>query len=142
MNFPAETATTEHPQTGPRRRWYQFRLSTVLVLVAICAWAMALRPWMEWEAASFPGAADRQNIGFEIQWHGLKTALPDLDNTVQVSLYITLGMPPVVHELYGSGGPRQLFYPALAFLTFVTWKWTWPRVARLRAAPLESVPRT
>ena len=26
----------------PKRRWYQFRLSTVLILIAIAAWAMAL----------------------------------------------------------------------------------------------------
>jgi len=29
------------------RRWYQFRLSTILVLVGIAAWAMAMRPWVE-----------------------------------------------------------------------------------------------
>lgn len=30
----------------PRRRWFQFRLSTWLVLVAIAAWAMACWPWL------------------------------------------------------------------------------------------------
>jgi len=27
----------------PPRRWYQFRLSTILVLVAIAAWAMSIQ---------------------------------------------------------------------------------------------------
>ena len=28
----------------PKRRWFRFRLSTVLILTAIAAWGMALRP--------------------------------------------------------------------------------------------------
>jgi len=28
----------------PKRRWFRFRLSTVLILTAIVAWAMACRP--------------------------------------------------------------------------------------------------
>ena len=29
----------------PKRRWFRFRLSTVLILTAIVAWAMACWPW-------------------------------------------------------------------------------------------------
>lgn len=30
----------------PTRRWFRFRLSTVLILTAIVAWGMAAGPWM------------------------------------------------------------------------------------------------
>jgi hypothetical protein len=31
-------------QEKPRRRWFQFKLSTVLILTAIAAWGMAIPP--------------------------------------------------------------------------------------------------
>jgi hypothetical protein len=31
----------------PTRRWFRFRLSTVLILTAIVAWGMACRPYIE-----------------------------------------------------------------------------------------------
>ncbi len=34
----------------PRRRWFQFRLTTWFGLVAILAWAMLYRPWVDVEA--------------------------------------------------------------------------------------------
>ena len=30
----------------PKRRWFRFRLSTVLILTAILAWAMSCWPWL------------------------------------------------------------------------------------------------
>lgn len=31
---------------GTKRRWFRFRLSTVLILISIVAWGMATGPWM------------------------------------------------------------------------------------------------
>ncbi len=33
--------------TAPRRRWFQFKLSTWFVLVGILAWAMMEWPWVQ-----------------------------------------------------------------------------------------------
>lgn len=40
----------------PRRRWPQLRLSTWLILIAILAWAMAVRPFFLRSALTAPGA--------------------------------------------------------------------------------------
>ncbi|MGD9645047.1 MAG: hypothetical protein AB7U73_05000 [Pirellulales bacterium] len=32
----------------PKRRWFRFKLSSVLILTAILAWAMATRPYWFW----------------------------------------------------------------------------------------------
>jgi len=109
--------------TLPRRRWYQFRLSTVLVLVAISAWAMAYWPWGKSALRSFDYYQPYE---------------PGIEGRIYVrqGLGLSLGLwrspPHTSYRLECEHIPGQLMWPASALIAFLTWKWTWPRVVRWR----------
>jgi len=99
----------------PKRRWFRFRLSTVLILTAIAAWAMASRPWMvEYEEWAYGSMSDPPPPGFE--------------NAIGTSR--------------GPGGVRwfqiverpnpNLLWPALTLAAFLAWKALWAVVERRR----------
>jgi hypothetical protein len=41
----------------PKRRWFRFRISTVLILTAIAAWGMAIRPGVNIQYDHYKGPA-------------------------------------------------------------------------------------
>lgn len=91
--------------TAHRRRWFQFRLSTALVLVAILAWEMACWPWLIVTSNSY------------FQGETIKETGQVAD---RFTFYITEGFN------------LRLYWSALAGFAFVTWRWAWPRIARWR----------
>ena len=88
-----------------KRRWFQFRLSTWLVLIAILAWAMTARPYLVY------GLVDAATYSFP-SW---------------------IAPPPADHADYGYDWPDYapvgwnpaLLYPALALAAFIGWKAAW-----------------
>jgi hypothetical protein len=93
----------------PLRRWFQFRLSTWFVLVAIIAWAMTCRPYY-WEI--FGSTIEPASIGFN-----------DADP-------YHLNEPSREHRKKFNPSLR---WPALALTAFLTWKAAWavgPRLIR------------
>jgi len=93
---------TETP--APRRRWFQFRLSTWFVLVGILCWALAYSPWVVKEFVR--ASASETFASTKVYPHGL--------------------------ILRRNANPN-LAYPALALLAFLAWKGVWLVVERRRA---------
>jgi hypothetical protein len=106
----------------PKRRWFRFRLSTVLILTAIVAWAMATRPHVilrTWK-----------NFGLspEYKWFVRITAATVNPN----GTFDERCMEVLI--------PAMSLWPAIALAAFLAWKAAWalgPRIVRRRpsAAP-------
>jgi len=88
----------------PPRRWFQFRLSTWFVLVAILGWAMACRPWWVNE--------------FDIDESSPRLVTGDITQGIYL-----------VDKSHVNG---QLLQPASALAVFLAWKAAWAVVERRR----------
>ena len=107
----------------PKRRWFRFKLSTVLILTAIAAWAMACRPdpglvyydtasGREFVAGHFPN-----DFGDDGYW---TFSIVSSKSTAVRHLQVFLGPNP------------ELAYPTLALVAFLAWKAAWAVVERRR----------
>ena len=96
----------------PKRRWYQFRLSTVLILTAIVAWGMV------------PQLVDR-----DVKITGHKIRRPQGTQIVR-TVHHTKPFPHRT-ETWRERSPRVLG-PALALALFLTWKAAWAVIERRR----------
>jgi hypothetical protein len=87
----------------PKRRWFRFRLSTVLILTAILAWAMACRPYRTtlWRQIVLPNGVPEP-----VGWNYSNSGPP---GTTEYHIP-ELGLNP------------KLRWPALALLVFAEWK--------------------
>jgi len=110
----------------PSRRWFQFRLSTWFVLVAILCWAMAIRPWATWyteQGVVRTFGEPKLPFGARVVWiHGPDEGPPD-----------AAAIPPA--HLWERNILRvnpRLAWPALALAAFVAWKVAWAVVERRR----------
>jgi hypothetical protein len=104
----------------PKRRWFRFRLSTVLILTAIAAWAMAIRPRV---------------VATTRDYHVGDSNLPWL---VRDSFARHPGLRHVV--LTQESFNPQLLSPTLALVAFLAWKAARAVVERRRRVKLASVP--
>ncbi len=122
----------------PSRRWFQYRLSTWFVLVAIACWVMAIWP--------------TRRI-----YHGRAGATVDSMRGVAVSLFLDTGklqklarnrgasesdeytlylvvMTKASKDVYMiSFGPKRIQWPALALAVVCAWKGPWLRRERRRS---------
>lgn len=95
----------------PKRHWFQFRLSTWLVLIGILAWFMATGPEFRFDHDE-PAYADSID-----GWSGT----------------FSIGHPsPPTFEALGITYffPSELRWPVLALSVFLAWKYLWPRMPR------------
>ncbi|MBX9791239.1 MAG: hypothetical protein K2Y37_20145 [Pirellulales bacterium] len=100
----------------PKRRWFRFRLSTVLILTAIAAWGMACRPTLSVEYSS--STAGKAHIigrlmphARELWWvHCALISGPFMDYD---AIDIQVGPNP------------ELKWPVIAFFSFLVWKAAW-----------------
>ncbi|MGE0536597.1 MAG: hypothetical protein AB7O68_16625 [Pirellulales bacterium] len=113
----------------PKRRWFQFRLSTWFVLVAIVAWAMVEMRHTEWEIVhrTYSGKLAPTEFWREMNKEGIQVVeLEGHGNQIEVmGLRRRFGRPP------------QYVWPALALAGFLSWKTAWaigPRIVRRRDA--------
>ena len=53
----------------PKRRWFRFRISTVLILTAILAWGMATRPNIDYGSQNFAIDSSSPGMGFHVNTH-------------------------------------------------------------------------
>lgn len=97
----------------PKRRWFRFRLSTVLILTAILAWAMATRPFFVLVATE-----NGRYVVFD----------PHSSATLKEGRSLYPDTTPMVYDWIN---PR-LKWPALAFAAFLAWKAAWAVVERRR----------
>ena len=99
--------------TGPRP-WFRFRLSTILVLTAIAAWAMACRPYLI--------TTTEHVVKSRLQLSGYQ---PIPGEEMPVAGYIGFDEARTIIN-------SELLWPALAFAAFLAWKVGWAVVARRR----------
>ena len=98
---------------GTKRRWFRFRLSTVLILTAIAAWGMACWPWvLTTERLVYPWGGGVNDFIPPDYWYGRE--LPPLT-------------PKKVHSINW-----QLGWPSLALIVFIIGKAAWAVVERRR----------
>jgi len=118
-----------------RRRWFQFRLSTWFVLVAILAWAMACRPWIVSEEYAVDVSrsdflAAKDPLGYQ---H---------DRTIGGGIETLDDGSVRYHYRYEHYRPNaSLAWPAAALTASLAWKAAWAvgprRVRRFRPAAPE-----
>ena len=105
-----------------KRRWFRFRLSTVLILTAIVAWGMACRPHIGLEYWTNPLTSRTHVVGYIPE---------DRDGSWRFeasSWNVSTSRGLIVHV-----GPNpQLAWPTLALAAFLAWKAAWAVVERRR----------
>ncbi len=98
----------------PPRRWYQFRLTTWFVLVAILGWAMTYWPWVVIHREVKIRPLIEEEIGSGS--HSGTFTYTDLDIEIP---------------------NRAILWPALALATFVGWKAAWAVGQRMAGRKVE-----
>jgi hypothetical protein len=119
-----------------KRRWFQFGLSTVLILTAIAAWAMAIKPFIvaKTELLFTPRGESPRVISTFAGYYGD----PGSDEWLQAGAKISQpSQGNYTLASYNLPNPR-LIRPGLALVGFVAWKVGWAivlwRKARRRPA--------
>jgi len=115
-------STSENPYEAKRRwRWPRFKLSTILVLVGILAWAMASRPLWTKEQALMERLKEFDSLPIYQYADGRL-------NSPQIG---TLSLRWKLERAIDT-----LQWPLLALAGFLTWKW----IAARRKRPREAAP--
>ena len=127
----------------PRRRWFRFRLSTVLILTAMLAMTMAMRPqaWYGYEHQIDPfGAYKRKSIRFFIWlnddsypiFNSAITKAGKLDNLTFVG---EMTGDSHYRNVWLQIGPKGAYAgPAALMLVFIAWSVVRRRRARRTTA--------
>lgn len=110
---------TTPARVDPKRRWFQFRPGTWLMLIGVAAWIMALRPEFNYEHAVVPHGL--RPGGWEV---GVLSVYENSSSYWAFTLY-----------------PRALTWPVMAALSFACWKLV-RRIVDLRQPAAESYAAT
>jgi hypothetical protein len=122
---------------APRRarshwRWLRFRLSTVLVLMAIVAWMMALKPSLDVGTRRFTADSrwDGKIIDFYWTMSG-EDAPENAGSRFSGGIYTRTSAVwgGQVHTLRVVIAPRRMIWPLALFVAFLIWKAGWAIVA-------------
>jgi len=127
--------TSENPTEAKRRwRWPRFKLSTILVLVGIAAWAMACRPTLDWGITTVPDSRPPGRAGIAIQTNFTSgyLVIPDLpETTFDNTAIVWFGSANrTLTTRWISVTPKSAGWPLLALAAFLTWKLGWVIVGR------------
>jgi len=104
----------------PKRRWFRFRLSTVLILTAILAWGMACRPRI---GINCENLTRKFSVGYSFDDFDARDSLL----AINLVIYTTGGF--IAFSIY-VGPVAELAWPALALAAFLAWKAAWAVVER------------
>jgi hypothetical protein len=116
----------------PKRRWFQFSISTMLIFTMIVAWAIALRPWADYSHDKYGGSGPYRWIGISFFWN-----IPVHKNQIHENSFI-LEIQFRYDSLASSGkshfwrvtiGPAQIALPTMAMIALLGWK-RWRRLRR------------
>jgi hypothetical protein len=117
--------------SAPKRRWFQFSLSTALILTAIAAWVMAIRPYISNKTDLI--FTPRGELPRVISTFAGNYGDPGSDEWLQAGAKIPQPSPGG-YEIASSNLPNpRLLWPGLAFVGLVAWKARWVIIARRRA---------
>jgi hypothetical protein len=110
----------------PRRRWLRFRLSTILVLMAIAAWTMAvdLRLDVEHRVEAYSPPSPPRSGKYKNSWETRFTIWSFNGSTIQ-------------NESWRIDVNPAIKWPALALAAFLAWKGARAFVARRRRVQVE-----
>lgn len=106
----------------PPRRWYQFRLSTIFLVIALLAWTMS-----RGESLVFPADSSSSNwcssvsfnlIAEDTTGSGRLTSLPRL----RASLLLNPGRPYDEYVFMVTATARQLIMPAVFISLYLGWR--------------------
>lgn len=125
----------------PKRRWFRCRLSTVLILTAIVAWAFACRVKFNHGGGTYSNIGSPQGIGFSVTTNHLPWALDhiglqDVDN---VCLSASWRDQAAVHEYWLTFTPKSILWSPVALIAFLAWKAAWAVIERRRARRVTQV---
>jgi hypothetical protein len=115
----------------PKRRWFRFRLSTVLILTAIAALVMAFQPALDWGHYGGPDDVPKSfniSVTFGLNRNPMIYG-EDLDN---ICLELSLTGSGWGQGWWVTFGPKAACYPLAALVTFLAWKAVWAVVERRR----------
>jgi hypothetical protein len=123
------------PSTTLRRRWFRFKLSTVLILTAIAAWAMSCRPffaialvaWVSIPADVEIVEGDTYRFFGEYPSVAAERWIDDCKRKAGADAAYLIIEP----ETRFSMNPR-LRWAAIALFAFLTWKAGWAIAAQRR----------
>ena len=126
----------------PKRRWFRFRLSTVLILIAILAWALACRVHIDHGGDTYSNIGFPQGIGFSVTTNHLPwvidhIGLEDVDN---VCLSASWRNQADMHEHWLTFTPKSVLWSPVALIAFLAWKAAWAVVERRRARRITAPP--
>jgi len=107
----------------PRRRWFQFRLSTWFVLVGVLCWALACWPWIVERQVTLKvyGGNDHWTLD-ELSPNRFFGFIRYIESNATKAALIERQTIP----------NPALIYPSLALLAFIAWKVAWLVVERRR----------
>ncbi|MBX9789622.1 MAG: hypothetical protein K2Y37_11965 [Pirellulales bacterium] len=105
-------------------RWFRFRLSTVLILTAIAAWAMATRPFVMLVEPNAPKSVYRW---ITIPWGTIFVEVQRSPGVVDCMRFEKVLNP-------------QLVLVAVIFAAFLAWKAAWAVVERRRRSARATPP--
>jgi hypothetical protein len=115
----------------PKRRWFRFRLSTVLILTAITAWGMACRPWIDWHHERTPIVQWRDLFPQASLWAGISwndhgpISSDDRSrnpNNLSLNIQATFGEPRIMHSYQIKIGPTRVLWPIVPGIVLLTWQ--------------------
>lgn len=119
--------TSHDPYPARRWRWPRFKLSTILVLVAIAAWAMSRHPWLKHESQRYP-TFDAPSLGSSLFWRA--DAGPDGEDIFVWSKFMQIGTPQVLLQTHYTVNAEPVVWPGITLVAFLTWKLVWLIAAR------------
>jgi len=114
--------TSDNPHEAMRRwRWPRFKLSTILVLVAITAWGMSIRHAVTYDRSMEICSPDAIGMGFSYR----RTVMDD--RPVGLHAWATRSYDPSSGTPGGWAlrlfiRPNELVVPAIALSAFFIWK--------------------
>jgi hypothetical protein len=122
----------------PKRRWFRFRLSTVLILTAIVAWGMATHPSIRcgavqavtWDGDEVNGV--RVAILFDYMNRMIDE---DAEPSDDILAYAEFDIHDEARFYWLALMPRKAIWPALALAAFLAWKAAWGVVESRRRKP-------
>ncbi|MGD9644170.1 MAG: hypothetical protein AB7U73_00560 [Pirellulales bacterium] len=117
---------------NPKRRWFRFKLSTVLILTAIVASWMALRPSIRFRHYRWPQEHDqpgRVGITMQTDMPSLGIVMPGAENEVFDNFVVAVFYSKfeydeivVVHQRQLLVEPKSGLVPIVVLIGFLTWK--------------------
>ena len=106
----------------PRRRWFRFRISTVLILTAIAAGMMACRPFVvSVNYDLLPGYGSTPGADSDVR-------IVESQSLLGLSMWHQES-PNLMEEI---GLNHRLQFPVLALAAFLAWKAAWAVIERRR----------